>query len=163
MYEEPKIKSKTADQALSQLMRLCSRAERSSGDARRLMARWHLPENEREGVLRKLVEMRFIDDRRFANAYVRDRSRFGGWGIHKIRSGLIAKGVAPEIISEALGQISAESSEGVLRKLLERKAPKVRAENNYELKTKLIRFLLSRGFEYDAVLSEVERFMKEYR
>ncbi len=163
MQEGTKIKTKTAEQALSQLMRLSSRAERSSGDARRLMARWGVPEGEREGVLRKLMDMRFIDDRRYADAYVRDRSRFGGWGIHKIRAGLIAKGVSADIISEALTQLSSVAPEGKLRKLLERKAPKVRAENNYELKTKLIRFLLSRGFEYDEVLNEVEQFMKERR
>lgn len=59
---EPRQRS--AGEALSALMRLCSRAERSSGDAMRLMRQWGVAENEREGVLRRLVEMKFIDDSR---------------------------------------------------------------------------------------------------
>ena len=163
MQKSPQVKSKTAEQALSSLMRLCSRAEKSSGDARRLMARWGVPEADRVKVLDKLIEMRFIDDSRFAAAYVRDRSRFGGWGTYKIKAGLKAKGVVEEIIAEALGQLTEESSEEQLLSQMKRKAPKVKAANEYELKTKLIRFALSRGFEYDMVLAVVEQFMKDRR
>ena len=161
MQETTQVKTKSPEQALASLMRLCSRAEKSSGDARRLMARWGVAASEREGVLSKLIEMRFIDDSRFAVAYVRDRSRFGGWGTYKIRAGLKAKGVAEEIINEALAQLTENNSAEQLLRQVERKAPKVKATNDYELKTKLIRFALSRGFEYDTVLAVVEQFMKD--
>ena len=161
MQESTQVKTKSPEQALASLMRLCSRAEKSSGDARRLMARWGVAVAERDGVLAKLIEMRFIDDSRFAAAYVRDRSRFGGWGTYKIRAGLKAKGVAEEIINEALAQLTEDNSAEQLLRQVERKAPKVKATNDYELKTKLIRFALSRGFEYDTVLAVVEQFMKD--
>ena len=161
MQETTQVKTKSPEQALASLMRLCSRAEKSSGDARRLMARWGVAASERDGVLAKLIEMRFIDDSRFAAAYVRDRSRFGGWGTYKIRAGLKAKGVAEEVINEALAQLTEDNSTEQLLRQVERKAPKVKAANDYELKTKLIRFALSRGFEYDTVLAVVEQFMKD--
>ena len=161
MQESTQVKTKSPEQALASLMRLCSRAEKSSGDARRLMARWGVAASEREGVLSKLIEMRFIDDSRFAAAYVRDRSRFGGWGTYKIRAGLKAKGVSEEVIKEALAQLTEDNSAEQLLRQVERKAPKVKAANDYELKTKLIRFALSRGFEYDTVLAVVEQFMKD--
>lgn len=161
MQETTQVKTKSPEQALASLMRLCSRAEKSSGDARRLMARWGVAVAERDGVLAKLIGMRFIDDSRFAAAYVRDRSRFGGWGTYKIRAGLKAKGVAEEIINEALAQLTDKNSEEQLLRQVERKAPKIKAANDYELKTKLIRFALSRGFEYDTVLAVVEQFMKD--
>lgn len=161
MQETTQVKTKSPEQALASLMRLCSRAEKSSGDARRLMARWGVAASEREGVLSKLIEMRFIDDSRFAAAYVRDRSRFGGWGTYKIRAGLKAKGVAEEVINEALAQLTEDNNEEQLLRQVERKAPKIKAANDYELKTKLIRFALSRGFEYDTVLAVVEQFMKD--
>lgn len=161
MQETAQIKTKSPEQALASLMRLCSRAEKSSGDARRLMARWGVAVAERDGVLAKLIEMRFIDDSRFAAAYVRDRSRFGGWGTYKIRAGLKAKGVAEEVINEALAQLTEDNSAEQLLRQVERKATKVKAANDYELKTKLIRFALSRGFEYDTVLAVVEQFMKD--
>ena len=161
MQETTQVKTKSPEQALASLMRLCSRAEKSSGDARRLMARWGVTASERDGVLAKLIEMRFIDDSRFAAAYVRDRSRFGGWGAYKIRAGLKAKGVSEEVINEALAQLTEDNSAEQLLRQVERKAPKVKAANDYELKTKLIRFALSRGFEYDTVLAVVEQFMKD--
>ena len=80
----PKIertkRTRTPEQALKALMRLASRAEKSSGDAMRLMAGWGVEPSQRRAVLEKLVGMKFIDDRRYAEAFVRDKMRFSGWG-----------------------------------------------------------------------------------
>lgn len=67
-----KKKFKTPEQALAALMRLCARAEKSQEDARRLMRGWGLAERDAEGVLAKLVRDRFIDDARYAGAFVRE-------------------------------------------------------------------------------------------
>ncbi|MBQ5893719.1 MAG: RecX family transcriptional regulator, partial [Rikenellaceae bacterium] len=67
-----KRRTRTADEAYAALARLCARAEKSSGDARRLMRTWGVPESEREGVLQRLLRERFIDDSRYASAFVRD-------------------------------------------------------------------------------------------
>ena len=70
----PKIKrEKTAYEALASLMRLCARAERSSGDALRLMQNWGVSKNEQQEVLQRLINERFIDDRRYAEAFVREK------------------------------------------------------------------------------------------
>ena len=67
-------------------MRLCARAEKSQDDARRLMRGWGLAEREGEQVLARLVRDRFIDDGRYAEAFVRDKLRLSGWGEYKIRT-----------------------------------------------------------------------------
>lgn len=85
---KPRV-AKSAAQALQSLMRECAKAEKSSGDARRLMARWEVAEDEREGVLSQLIEMRFIDDSRFAEAYTREKINLSGWGVRKISMELI--------------------------------------------------------------------------
>ena len=72
-------RTKTAEQALISLMRLCSRAERSSGDAKRLMATWEVPLQDRAGVLQRLKAERFIDDERYAMAFVREKVNLNGW------------------------------------------------------------------------------------
>lgn len=150
-------RTKTPEQALNALMRYCAKAERSSGDARRLMKSWGVPDADQSGVLARLRELKFIDDVRFANAFVRYKSQFDGWGIYKIRAGLKAKGIAAEIISEAIAGIDTEENKDKLMSLLERKARTVKGNTAYEVKTKLIRFGLSRGFEYDDVLSAAEK------
>ena len=80
-----KKKVKTPEQALAALMRLCARAEKSQEDARRLMRGWGLAERDAEGVLAKLVRDCFIDDARYAGAFVREKLRLSGWGEYKIR------------------------------------------------------------------------------
>ena len=85
-------RAKTPEQALAALMRLCARAEKSQDDARRLMRGWGLAEREGEQVLARLVRDRFIDDGRYAEAFVRDKLRLSGWGEYKIRTAAAAAG-----------------------------------------------------------------------
>ncbi len=149
---------KTPQQALQSLVRLCAKAERSSGDALRLMGRWQVEPAHRREVLEKLVSMRFIDDRRFAAAYVKDKLRFNGWGKRKIRAGLVAKGISGDIIEDVLGET--ENDTGRLQKLLAAKMKSVKASSPYELKMKLVRFGMGRGFDYHEVEECIESMVK---
>ena len=153
-------KTKTSEQALRTLMNLCAKSEKSSGDALRLMARWGVPPSERSKVLSTLVAQRFIDDHRYAGAYVREKSRLSGWGAYKIRAALAAKGIAREIIDEALAQCDRSSSAERLAEMLRRKRRSLR-EVGYPLKGKLMRYGLSLGYEYDAVVAAVEKLMDQ--
>mgnify|MGYP002602799956 CR=1 FL=1 len=102
--EVKKRRDKTPEQALAALMRLCARAEKSESDARRLMRGWGLAERDAEQVLGKLVRDRFIDDGRYAEAFVREKLRLSGWGAYKIRTALQRKGIRRELIDAALAQ-----------------------------------------------------------
>ena len=99
-----KRRDKSPEQALAALMRLCARAEKSESDARRLMRGWGLAERDAEQVLGKLVRDRFIDDGRYAEAFVREKLRLSGWGAYKIRTALQRKGIRRELIDAALAQ-----------------------------------------------------------
>ena len=159
---KPKVKRpKTAEQALASLMRLCARAERSSGDAMRLMATWLVPEADRQGVLQRLIKDRFIDDSRYAEAFVREKSNLSAWGEYKIRTALRRKGIADEIINSALQQMPAEQNLERLTERLKRKIRTIKYDTTYQLKTKLIRHALSLGFTMDDVLKCVEEVMRD--
>ena len=145
-------RTKTPEQALAALMRLCARAERSEEDARRLMTRWGIAPADRERVLERLRRDRFIDDARYAEAFVRDKIRLSGWGARKIRTSLRLKGIAAAIIDEALARLDPANQSERLRTQLEKKLRLTRYKDTYDLKTKLIRYGLSLGYDYDAVL-----------
>ena len=145
-------REKSADQALSSLMRLCARAERSTGDAKRLMASWGVPEGERAGVLQRLIADRFIDDRRYAEMFTREKLRLSGWGAYKIKAALRQKGISHDIINEVIEPMLSDSdTKGRLTELLLRKVKSIKGTSLYDIKGKLIRFGLSRGFEMDEV------------
>ena len=159
---KPKVKRpKTAEQALTSLMRLCARAERSSGDAMRLMATWMVPEADRQGVLQRLIKDRFIDDSRYAEAFVREKSNLSAWGEYKIRTALRRKGIADNIINSALQQMPTEQNLERLTERLRRKMRTIKYDTTYQLKTKLIRHALSLGFTMDDVLKCVEDVMRD--
>ena len=154
-------RTKSAAQALQSLMRLCARAEKSSGDAMRLMRGWGVPEGEREGVLAKLVEQRFIDDRRYAEAYVREKSNLAGWGTRKIAFQLRQKGITQEIITTTLASLDSDTQLEQLTAKLERKMRTTKAANNYELRGKLLRYGLGLGFDYEMTRTAIDKIAPE--
>lgn len=154
-------RAKTPEQALAALMRLCARAEKSEGDARRLMRGWGVADADAERVLERLVRERFIDDGRYAEAFVREKLRLSGWGEYKIRTALARKGIARERIDAALAQADRSQMADRLLEQLRRKARSARYATPYELKTKLIRFGLSLGYDFEAVTQAAAALVKD--
>lgn len=153
---EPTVKqkrTKTPEQALAALMRLCARAEKSAGDARRLMTGWGVDPAAQEAVLQKLTDQRFIDDERYAAAFVREKTSLNGWGSYKIRAALQRKRIGRAIIDRALASIDREAGDERLGTLLQRKLRTVKAATPYELRTKLMRYGLSLGSDVKIALS----------
>ena len=118
-------RAKTPEQALAALMRLCARAEKSQNDARRLMRGWGLAEREGEQVLARLVRDRFIDDGRYAEAFVRDKLRLSGWGEYKIRTALQRKHIDRELIDAALAQAGRQGMGGIYVAVCRRPAVRI--------------------------------------
>ena len=162
LQKTPKIKrAKTADEALASLMRLCARAERSSGDVLRLMQNWGVAKEEQYRVLQRLQRERFIDDRRYAEAFVREKCNLSAWGRYKIQSALMRKGIASDIIAEALAALNTTDNKKRLQERLQTKIKHIKYDTPYQLKTKLIRYALSLGFEMDEVMDCVNEIIKE--
>ena len=148
-YTPRERKTKSAEQALNALMRLCSKAEKSSGDALRLMYTWGVPVAERQGVLDKLIELRFIDDVRYAESYTREKSQIAGWGARKIAQHLYQKGISKDVVSRTLAAFEGDNQCDILEKKLRRKLLSIKASNSYELRGKLLRYAISQGYDYD--------------
>lgn len=154
-------KSKSAAEALQSLMRLCARGERSTGDAMRLMRTWGVPEGERQAVVDRLVAQRFIDNGRYAELYVREKSRLSGWGARKIAMQLRTKGVEKEIIAEALATIDRDEQGDRLVEKLRRKMRTTKAQSDYEMRGKLLRYALGLGYDYDDANTALDKIMAE--
>ena len=149
-------RAKTPEQALAALMRLAARSEKSSGDAMRLMQNWGVEPSARQGVLQRLIDNKFIDDRRYAEAFVRDKMRFSGWGAFKLRAALRNKGIANEIVDEVLSSLDRDDMSDRLRDRLERKMRTTKYTSRYELKCKLMRYGASLGYDFESVAEVVD-------
>ncbi|MFI3289206.1 MAG: regulatory protein RecX [Rikenellaceae bacterium] len=158
---EKGVKSKSPEEALRSLMALCARAERSSGDAYRLMTRWGVDRAEQPKVLERLIKERFIDDERFAAAYIRDKINLSGWGKFKIQRQLLQKGIAKEIIEEQLAELNRDDMTERLEQLLSRKIRTTKYNTKHQLKDKLIRYGASLGYDFSSVNEAVNRAISD--
>ena len=155
-------KAKTPQQALQSLMRMCARSERSSGDALRLMKRWGVTDEDARKMLARLQADRFIDDRRFAEAFVRDKLNLSGWGAYKIKLSLRAKGISREVIEEVVApMIEATDMKERLEEIMQRKLRTLKYTTTYEAKTKLIRFAASRGYDIEEAIECASRILND--
>lgn len=157
---QKEVKLKSAEQALRLLMNMAARAERSSGDALRLMKRWGVDDNDAQRVLQRLIAERFIDDSRYAAAFVREKINLSGWGSYKIVAALRRKGVDNRIIENALSQYGSVDMEERLQGLLEKKIKTVKYRDTSDLRAKLFRFAASRGYDYSTAMQAVDRVVK---
>lgn len=140
---------------------ICSRAETCSFDMRRKLEAWGVNREEAEGIIGLLKEKRFIDDERYTRAYVRDKVRFSGWGKQKIERMLQARRIGRETREAAFAEIGELDEAGKLRRLLTEKARTVKARNRFELRVKLFRFALGRGFTSDQIHAALEDVLEE--
>ena len=136
--------------SLSRLQRLCSKAEYCRADIyRKALRDLDGDAAEASRLVDELVRDRYVDDARYARAFAREKAFLQGWGPVKIRFQLRAKGISDAVITAALEEIDEASADARLRRLLEAKAKTLEGDPQFRLK--LIKFGLSRGYEYSQV------------
>ena len=144
---------------LERLQRQCARMEYCSSDIYRKAIK--ALEGDAEAAARivaSLVQDQFVDDRRYASAFAREKSSLQGWGAVKIRFLLRGKGISDEIIDEALQEVDPEKAASKLDKLATDKYRLLKDDPQCRLK--LLKALLSRGYGYDEVEAAVKNVMQ---
>lgn len=139
-----------ASKSLSRLQKLCSKAEYCASDIYRKALKDMEGDAEAAArIVASLVEDRYVDDARYAAAFAREKATLQGWGPVKIRFQLRGKGISEEAIRAALEEVEPEKAEEKLLRLLQTKARTLQGDPQFKLK--LLKFALSRGYNYDSV------------
>ena len=129
------------------IRRYCEYQDRSEAEVRRKMAQLLVPAEEREALMERLKEERFVDDGRFAESFIRGKVNQKRWGRAKIRAELQLHGISAAVISEKMAEMDEERYIENLRYLAE----KWGRENPGGERAKLIRHLLSKGYTMDEI------------
>ena len=144
-------KDMTEQEAYLQLAALCAQAEHCQQEMRDKMRRWELDETVQNRIIDRLIKERYVDDERYARAFVKDKIRYNKWGRRKVQQALWQKHIDAEIQQRVLDEIDEKEYLDILRPLLKQKRKSIKAESDYELNQKLIRFALGRGFGFDII------------
>ena len=146
----------TYENALSRAAGLCAKCEQCTPDILKKLSAWGLSASDANKVIKRLEELNFIDDVRFAKAYSHDKLHFSGWGRRKIQQGLWAKRLSPSVIEIACEDFDDDEESKAYRSIAQRvMRAKARQLKEWplsrEAKIKIIKFAMTRGFEYPLV------------
>lgn len=133
--------------SLSKAMALCSRREFCCSDIREKLQSWGLGSIDTEKIITSLIKEKFINEERYASAFVKDKFNYNKWGKIKIAAHLRAKAIPGDVIKSALDSIDNVLYKKTIKEILFSHRRSVKAKNQYDLKGKLLRYGLSKGFE----------------
>lgn len=142
---------KTEQDAYLTLAALCAKAEHCQYEMLQKMGHWELSEEAKARVMQRLLKERYIDDERYAHAFVKDKIHYNKWGRRKVEQALWQKHIDEDIRKRVLDEVDDDEYLNILRPLLKQKRKSIKANSDYELNQKLMRFALGRGFTFDII------------
>ena len=145
------MKVKTEQEAYLQLAAICAQAEHCEQEMRDKMKRWEIDAATQDSIIARLVKERYIDNERYARAFVKDKIRYNKWGRRKVQQALWMKRISDDIQQKVFDEIEDKEYLDVLIPLLKQKRKSTKANSDYELNQKLVRFALSRGFDFSII------------
>jgi regulatory protein len=156
MRLDPKVaKLKAAD--------YCAYQERSQQEVRDKLYTYGLHQNEVEEVISELIQENFINEERFAKAFIGGKFRMKGWGKRKILQSLKPHKISDYCIKKGLEEIDPDAYYATLKKHAEKKLPSLKGQNDYIIRGKLSQHLVMKGFESDLIREAIQEVLNEFR
>lgn len=147
----------TVEEARLKAEAYCAMSEHCTDEVCRKLEQWGAPLAAYDSILEHLKKEKYVDDRRYAIAFVRDKYRFNQWGRIKIAQALRLKQIASVEINQALEEIDDTEYSDILMSVIRRKLPTIKAVNDYERRGKLVRFAAGRGYEVEKIIQCLDR------
>ncbi len=145
----------TIDDAIARLEAMCARAEHCTYELKEKLWQWCIPAAESEKIIAQLKASRYVDDARFARAFVNDKVKFAKRGRLRIKQALELKHIDSNIIADALAEIDTKLYAENLSDTLKQKAKTLDDVTSYENRVKLLRFAVQRGYEPSLVAKAI--------
>lgn len=148
------MSDENVNQALENARWLCSKSERCRYDMLLYLKKYELTNVEKNDIVARLIEEKYIDNKRYATAFATDKFRFNRWGRIKIKYELKMKKIEPDLIDEALALIDETEYSRTIRILISQR--NMEADSPFEYNQKIMRYMFGKGFEPDLVEDELK-------
>ncbi|MDR1557155.1 MAG: RecX family transcriptional regulator [Tannerellaceae bacterium] len=146
---------------LHRMAAYCSTAERCILDVQQKIQAAGLTPEAGESIIAALKEDGFIDEKRYARCFVKDKLCFNKWGRIRITYELNKKNIPPEIGREVLDAIDETTYNSVLFSVLKEKKKTVHRKDEQEVFAQLLRFAAGRGFENEKIIPCLRRLLAD--
>ncbi len=153
----------TFQEALLKAQKLCSTEEKCKSDVRKKLFDWGINSENTEKVITQLMQENFIDERRFAKAFSKDKLRLNKWGKIKIAFELSQRKLPRNVIQEAVSLIDEKEYFELLKKETLKKLRSLNDKDPFVMKGKLHRYASSKGFENEVIFKVLDEVLGDAR
>ena len=162
MLDEGKIAELQAEdsreRAMQQALLFLSYRARSENEIRKNLSKHEIPDAVIEETIERLRREGFADDKKFASAWVENRSTFRPRGRRALALELRQKGIDDHTIESAL---EGTDDEALAYEAGQKKVRKLKVQEWTEFRKKMSEFLARRGFSYSVIAPIVKRLWNE--
>lgn len=151
----PEKKSFTFEEIKQKIVNYCVYQDRCHTEVEQKMKEFLLIPEAKEEILLYLIKENYLNEERFTRSYVRGKFYLKKWGKNKIKVNLLQKGISEKLIVKAYGEIDDNEYSATIKTILEKIIPTFKGLKEYQKKQKAIKYLLSKGYEYDLIVKEI--------
>ncbi len=149
MAKQKKYVSK--DDAQSKLEYYCAYQDRCHQEVRSKLIDLGIYGDDLEDIISNLIVDNFLNEERFAQSFARGKFRIKKWGRNKIIQELKQRKISAYSLKKAMKEIDDDEYVCTMNHLIEKKIPLVKGKNEYEIKVKLARYMITKGYEAELV------------
>ncbi|MEY8849877.1 regulatory protein RecX [Psychroserpens sp. XS_ASV72] len=152
-------KTYTVDEAQRRLERYCAYQERCHLDVQKKLNEMRMIPEAKDKIIVHLLHHDFLNEERFAKAYVRGKFRIKKWGKQRLTLELKRRDIGKTIIASALKEIDHNDYLETFDALARKKVSTLRESNLQKKRKKLADYLLYRGWESSMVYDKVRELI----
>jgi regulatory protein len=144
-------KSFTFDEIKQKLVNYCVYQDRCHYEVEQKMKEFLLIDEAKEEIMLYLLQENYLNEERFTRSYIRGKFYIKHWGKTKIKIHLKQKQIPEKLINACFDEIDENDYEKIIRKIYDDYYSKQKGLKEYQRKSKTIKYLMSRGFEYEKI------------
>ena len=153
-------KTYTVDEAQKKLEHYCAYQERCHKEVREKLKDMRMIPEAIDMIMVHLIEHNFLNEERFAQAFVRGKFRIKKWGRNRLVRELKFREISKYSIDKALKEIDLEDYHSTLDELTKKRIAQVNEKNIFKKKKKVADYLLYRGWESHLVYEKINTYLK---
>jgi len=152
---EASCKSFTFEKIKQKLINYCVYQDRSHYEAEQKMKEFMLIPEAKDKLILYLIKENYLNEERFTRSYIRGKFYIKHWGRNKIRQHLKMKQIPEKLINKCWNEIDSEDYRKTIIKIFNDYFGTAKGKNHFEKQSKSVKYLIGRGFEYDAIMETI--------
>lgn len=149
--EEDSKKRYSIQEAREKIRAFCAYRERSQYEVKNKLYEYGLYTDAVNEEISNLIQENFLNEERFARAFVRGKFSIKKWGRIKIKQALYPHQLSDYILKKAFSEIDEDDYLNTLEQIIEKKGREVKLKNEFQRNGKIAQYAISRGFEPELV------------